>query len=398
MKILLLSSFYPPVGRGGAEKAASLLAQALVQAGHQVSVITFHPQSDETVELCDGVRVHRIPLDNFYFPLGSTDRKPAWMRLLWHLRDSWNWNAAARVGRILDLEQPDVVHSHVLAGFSVAVWREVRRRKIRLVHTLHDYYMLCVRSSMFSDGQVCAQRCTGCKLITGARKATSHQVDALVSVSGHVLDQHRRFGYFDGVPGSVIFNVLDVPPSPTSPLSLPPPAGLVFGFIGKLEEPKGIGLLLAATARMKRQDWRLRIAGSGLDAYANDLKAQFPDPRIEWLGFTSPADFYRSIDVAVVPSIWGDPLPYVTIEALFAGRSLICARSGGIPQIAALGRVVSLFPAGDVAALAERMDDALATPGPWRGGGFLDPRSADLFAAPVVADEYLKTYVASGSA
>ncbi len=380
---MLLSSFYPPVARGGAEKAASLLAQALARAGHEVVVIACHPQREEIVEERDGVRVYRIPLDNVYWPIGRTEKEHPLMRLLWHLIDVWNWRAARRVGRILDREKPDVVHSHLIAGLSVAVWREARRRGIRVVHTMHDYYLVCTRSSTFRAGRTCERQCTGCRLITLPKKAASSRLDQVVSVSGFVLDRHRQFGYIADVPGSTVFNVLDAPVLEDSTRDLH--EELVFGYIGKVDEGKGVGLLVEAAQRLHRADWRLRIAGSGLEGYIEGLKQRFPDPRIEWLGFTDPDEFYRSIDVAIVPSIWADPLPYVTVEALFAGKSLIYAQSGGIPEIAALGRVVSSFAPGNAAALAESMELALADKETWRSGGFLDPHSADLFSGPVVA-------------
>ena len=60
--------------------------------------------------------------------------------------------AARRIGKILDAETPDVVNTHNVCGFSLAAWREVKRRRVRLVHTLHDCYLLCSRSVLFRNG------------------------------------------------------------------------------------------------------------------------------------------------------------------------------------------------------------------------------------------------------
>jgi glycosyltransferase involved in cell wall biosynthesis len=388
----MLSSLYPPVGFGGAEKAACLLAEALAQAGNDVTVVSFHAGRDEIREQSNGVRIYRVPLANVYWPFGQVKKEHPVVRLLWHLIDIWNWRAAARVGRILDEEKPDVVHTHVIAGFSVAVWREVRKRKIRLVHTLHDYYMLCVRSSMFRDGCVCERQCAGCRLMTGVKKTSSEKLDQVISVSEHVLEKHLQLAYFNRVPRSILYNVMD-------PVTITPegsdgvvPGALVFGYIGKVEEAKGIRLLLEATQLLSRSNWRLRIAGTGIGSYLNELKRQFPDSRIEWLGFTPAADFFRSIDVCIVPSIWADPLPYVTVEALFAGKSLIASRSGGIPEIATLGRTVRMFPTGEVSALAECLEEALANMGIWQHGGFIKEESKDLFVARTITAAYSARY------
>jgi glycosyltransferase involved in cell wall biosynthesis len=142
MKILIISTLYPPHVMGGAEKAAAELAEALVRRGHVVVVVSLHPGSSEVVEDRNGVRVYRLPIDNFYWPFGRKRKPNPLYRLAWHVREAWNPVAARRIGKILDAETPDVVNTHNVCGFSLAAWREVKRRKVRLVHTLHDYYLM----------------------------------------------------------------------------------------------------------------------------------------------------------------------------------------------------------------------------------------------------------------
>jgi glycosyltransferase involved in cell wall biosynthesis len=70
MKILIISTLYPPHVIGGAEKAAAELAEAMVRRGHVAVVVSLHPGSNEVVEDRNGVRVYRLPVDNFYWPFG----------------------------------------------------------------------------------------------------------------------------------------------------------------------------------------------------------------------------------------------------------------------------------------------------------------------------------------
>lgn len=365
--------------------------------GDEVVVISLHPEAEESVERLNGVRVYRLPIDNIYWPLDQKKRKAAPVRILWHLRDLWNRDAAARVGRILDKEKPDVVHTHVLAGFSVSVWKEIKERNIKLVHTMHDYYLLCMRSSIFRDGKVCENRCTGCKIGTLVRKASSKRLDAVVAVSDYVLQRHEQSGYFEKLPASVIYNVMDCMDATPRLRNSSSEVPLTFGYIGKIEEAKGIRVLLEATQRLSRANWHLRIAGTGLDAHVAGLKEEFSDPRIEWVGFADAKSFYASIDTSIIPSIWPDPLPYVAVESLNAGRSLICARSGGIPEIAALGSVVKTFPAADVFALAGIMDQALAESSIWLDGGFLNKDAKDLFSEDAIVAQYRAKYLGGGA-
>lgn len=392
MRIVILSTLYPPIVQGGAEKAAALLAEALARSGDRVAVITLHPGREQIAETLNGVRVYRVPQDNIYWPFDARAKPPAAIRFLWHLRDAWNRKAARRVGRILDIEKPDVVHTHGICGFSVAVWKEAKKRGIRLVHTTHDYYLMCLRSDMFPGGSRCEGNCIQCRVGTAGRRYWANRVDHIVSVSNFVLEQHRSRGYISHDDCSVGYNVS--PASVRSPRIVLPPVGedLIFGFIGRLEEQKGIGVLLEATRLLKRAGWRLRVAGRGREEYVETLRQRYPDSRIEWLGYTDAPGFYASIHVTVLPSVWDDPLPYVAIESLQHGKSLIAAQSGGIPEIAALGRVVETFTAGDVPGLAATMDRALEDVSRWCTGGFADEASRQLFSEDAVVARHRALY------
>ncbi len=389
---MILTALYPPIIHGGAEKAAWHLAEALAAEGDEVSVITMHPGSEESTEIVNGVRVYRIPMDNLYWPFGQGIRQPGKKRLLWHLRDMWNSTTAARVARIVDIEKPEVVNSHLIIGFSPAVWREVKKRGIRLVHTMHDYYMMCPRADMFSKGRTCETRCLQCKALTVTRKISSRSVDSLISVSRYVLEAHQKRNYFPDVPASVIYNVSTLPESDEPSSADPDPKHLVFGFLGRLDEFKGVRTLLEATRLLGSDTWRLRIGGTGLEANVQALKKEFTDSRIEWLGFTNAENYFRSIHISVVPSLWADPLPYVVIESHLHGKPIIHSNSGGVPEAAALGRTTATFPAGDVVALAALMNSALANPAGWLHGGFRDPAALEMFSAKTIVQKYREVY------
>jgi glycosyltransferase involved in cell wall biosynthesis len=394
MKILIISTLYPPHVIGGAEKAACELAEALVRRDHAVVVVSLHPESNEVVEDRNGVRVYRLPLDNFYWPFGRDEKPSILRRLAWHIREMWNPVAARRIGKILDAEMPDVVNTHNVCGFSVAAWKEVKRRNVRLVHTLHDYYLMCPRCTLFRSGRVCEKRCLDCKLLTSAKRASSRVPDAVVSVSQHALEEHIRRHYLEEVPSAVIYNIQGGAKLPirqnanAEPLS----RDLVFGFIGRVEQEKGIETLLEATRQVNQLNWKLKIAGRGLDGYIQNLKRTYSDPRIEWLGFTDSSEFYSSVDAVVIPSLWPEPLPYVCVESLHAGRSLICASSGGIPEIARLSNMVEFFPAGNVDSLAEKMNLALSSPQKWRENKVPDASSLCAFREESIVKSYLREY------
>jgi glycosyltransferase involved in cell wall biosynthesis len=392
MRILIINTLYPPSQVGGAEKSVSLLAEALGRAGDDVAVISLHPEKGESFEERNRVRVYRIPLDNRYWPFTRKERGSLLSRQLWHMADMSNRRAAQRVGEILDQEKPDLVHTNNLLGFSVSVWDEVKKRNIRLVHTLRDYYLLCPRCTIFRKGLVCERRCVECVAMTLNRKPASRCVDAVVANSRYVLDKHRKHGYFEGVPSSVIYNIADTSMKVTPRVPESADKTLVLGFIGKVEPEKGIEVVLGATRLLKNSNWRLRIAGGGLERYIEDLKQRYADPRIEWLGFVSAEDFYSSIDVSLIASIWAEPLPRTLIETFAAGKSAICAQSGGTPEIASLGKVVETYAARDTIALAAIIDQASTNLDRWRGGGPIDATALNAFSEAAITSAYRAVY------
>jgi glycosyltransferase involved in cell wall biosynthesis len=393
---MMINALYAPMILGGAERSVTLLAEELARSGDEVSVITLHPELEEAVDTLNGVRVYRLPMDNRYWPYGRPRKPNSASRVLWHVGDAWNRQAAERVGRILDQEMPDVVHSNVLAGFSVAVWREVKKRNIRLVHTLRDYYLLCSRSALFRNGETCTHRCAGCKTFTVNRKSASQLVDAVVSISEFVLDCHTQQGYFSQSSSSVVYNIAGAVKGATKAgCDRSDPDTVMFGYIGRVEDEKGIQIVLDALQYLSGANWRLRIAGAGREAYVLALKEKYTDPRIEWLGFANSSEFYPSIDVTIISSLWPEPMGRTVIETFAAGKSAICAESGGIPEIAKMGKIVATYPARDAHALAAIMDKAMSNPKLWREGGFRDEKAMSVFTDAWIASRYREIYQAA---
>lgn len=102
-----------------------------------------------------------------------------------------------------------------------------------------------------------------------------------------------------------------------------------IGFIGRLDTPKGIHILIEAAKEMKNCDFF--IAGEGI------LKKQLIESsknkkNIFFLGRRDALEFISRIDVLVVPSI-REPLGNVIIEAGFCKKAVIASEVDGIPEI-----------------------------------------------------------------
>ncbi|MBW3358774.1 glycosyltransferase [Streptomyces microflavus] len=130
--------------------------------------------------------------------------------------------------------------------------------------------------------------------------------------------------------------------------------------IGRLTDQKGIDLLLDTWALVapQRPDWRLRVYGTGEDEAA--LKARCTglglDGSVEWMGRTDDVEGALAAASVFVQSSRGEGFPLALLEAMAGGvpcAAFDCAP--GVREIVRDGEDGLLAPAGDTAALADRL-------------------------------------------
>lgn len=336
MRILILNSLYQtpkhPRIVGGAEKSVQLLAEALAGDGHEVEVIRgIAPGTSPTVEEVNGVKVYGAPIRNIYWPFGTEVSAP-YLRPLWHLIDDWG-PAPALVKQRLDIFKPDVVHTNTLAGLTTRIWRMAQKRGIRVVHTLRDYYLLCPRSKYFYKGKACVRPCTDCLLLTQNRRVATALPDAVVGNSHATLNLHLEQGLFTGARTKTAIGSLQAAKGqPLPPRERPEGDPVVFGYIGRVTEEKGVGMLAEAYGRLPEGSAELVIAGE-TDPDIQSRLSQHADGRpIRFMGFVEPRRFYEAVDIVVAPSLWHEPLPRSVIDAIGYGRPVIGSNRGGTPE------------------------------------------------------------------
>jgi glycosyltransferase involved in cell wall biosynthesis len=330
VRIALLNTLYAPCGAGGTERAVQTLAEGLARRGHSVAVITLAQTGARARSVIRGVTVCRLPLQNWYWPYSGSPGNAA-QRAAWHLRDFHNRSMAQRAASLLDELRPDLLHSNSLAGFSVGVWREAARRRVPIVHTLHDYYLMCPPSAMYRGGRNCAGVCARCLPFAAYRRKASQAVRAVVGVSRFILDRHLRAGFFQGRSAArVVFNTL---PAVTGRVPTRHERPLTFGFMGRLCPEKGIQWLLEEFSTRARPGETLLVAGKGEPGYVDSLKRRFASPAVLFIGHVDPAVFYAQIDVAVMPSLWNEPFGITAIEPLAYGIPVIATGRGGLAEL-----------------------------------------------------------------
>ncbi len=331
MKLVLISSLYSPHTHGGAERVAQGLAEGLAAQGHSVDVITLGKPEDPAEGELNGVRFHRVPLRNLYWPF-PVARASFPAKVAWHARDANNAAMAHSVGALLDRIRPQVVNTHNLAGFSAAVWKAAADRSRPLVHTLHDHYLLCPYSTMFRDDRNCVRPCLRCRIATVPRRGLARHVGAVIGVSRYILDRHREEGLFSGAVASVVYNGFRA--TACEPALRTPGEPLRVGFLGTLAPHKGLDRLIDAFLALPAGAAELSIGGTGDVSYETSLKARSASrPDIRWMGRVRAEVFLAQLDVLVVPSLCNEAMGLVAVEAMAQGLPVVAARRGGLAEL-----------------------------------------------------------------
>lgn len=145
-------------------------------------------------------------------------------------------------------------------------------------------------------------------------------------------------------------------------------APFVVGTVALFRPRKGIEVLLEALAELRDDGLDVRLHAVGpfeTGAYEADVLARTRAlglvDRVTWTGFTSdvPAEFPQ-MHAFALPSLFGEGMPMVVLEAMAAGLPVVSTRVEGIPEVVRHGREGLLAEPGDPAALAAAIRD-LAT-------------------------------------
>jgi glycosyltransferase involved in cell wall biosynthesis len=246
----------------------------------------------------------------------------------------------------LEHHQPDVVHIHnVFPLISPWVVKVARTHGVPVVQTVHNYRHSCVNGLHFRDGHVCvdcistrtnwpavAHGCYRGSRAQSAPMALSQVVHKGLWVRGvtryiALTDFMRSRLEIAGIPRSSI----SVRPTWVPDPGIQPPGTSHALFVGRLDENKGLRLLLHAWSRRSHDIFKnLHIVGSGpLEPLVRSV-ADADASVIHHGGRPKEYvnDLMRRCGVVVVPSIWFEGYPLVIAEAFAHGRPVITLAGG----------------------------------------------------------------------
>ncbi|HEX6702436.1 MAG TPA: glycosyltransferase [Gaiellaceae bacterium] len=351
MRVLLVNAHGSDLGHGGAEKYVRELAVGLERRGHDAELLSAFPPR---VDASGGKTI----------VLHATDwRDDSVRRVRNHLGDLVA-RPTARLRDAVAAARPDIVHTNNLPGITTAVWEVCRRLDIPVVHTIHDYYLLCPRVTLQrKDGTPCCPHSAYCAVRRGRLGRWCAGVHEVIAVSDHVRRRHE--GLFEDAR----FHVVRIPIAPFSTEALPPPRTppRTVGFLGALGLVKGIEDLVAAAPRLADLGLALQVAGEG--RLRPLVEAAASRGELRYAGVVHGQEkvrFVESTDLAILPSTWEEPgaPPYAVAEWLAACRPILVARRGGLDEVAHLlpGAVAMDTGADGIVAAAR----AITAEAPWR--------------------------------
>lgn len=363
----MLMSVFGEHAIGGAERSAEKSARELARQGHRVSLLSLSAAGITTPQSLhvDGLTHVPIPLAQLYDPYRLDGQKPrlavthsSLAKGLWHAIDVYNPIMGGRLEALWQRDRPDLVITHTLQGFSVAAWRAARRCGAALVHVIHDYALMCPGTAMTRGTVSCDRPCTRCDIYGRARLLASPMPNAVIAPSRAVLERHQQSGWFVGVADQRVIENSRAPDWPVVMQPRPSTAArpLRFGFLGRLDESKGLDTLLQAACRLPSEQFEVRVAGPGDQAWVRAfIEAQGLTPNIRLDGVVQAADFLNEIDVLVTPSRACETFCNVVMEAACLGIPAIVSDRGALPERVDSGVSGWIFPAGDQQALAQLM-------------------------------------------
>lgn len=333
---------------GGAETLIAQLGRVAKDVGLEVRVLSLHGYSPERSTLAPlledaGLVPEYLGAERTLDPL-----------------------AFGRLVRLIRRSEVDIVHAHLEMAMTLALPASALAG-VPAVGTFHHVYRPL-------SGRAAARERLAVEVASRSDAAIFVSNASLVSFRDHYRPDGR-------VPASwtVVHNGVDLdyftPPPDGEPARLPADLGLngrrVVTVLAALRDFKGIIHAVRAWPRVleRHPDARLLLVGSGTEEAA--LRAEVArlaiGDSVVFAGMRSDVpEVLRGSDMVVLPSIYGENLPTVLMEAGGCARPVIASDVGGISDIVADGETGLLVRPGDDEGIAQAVlrlldDPALGT-------------------------------------
>ena len=262
----------------------------------------------------------------------------------------WSRKANKELSEKLLVAKPDIVHVHnTLPLLSPSIFHACHRANIPVVHTLHNYRLICPSNTLFRDGQIC-EKCVSGTLLNSVRYGCYRSSRTQTAAVAAMLQYHRWIntwshridGYIalsefqktkivaSGIAEDKIYikpNFIESIPQETTKVEF----GSYYLFVGRLIDEKGVRLLIEGYKKANSK-YPLIIMGPG---YLQEMvtQAALEDERIKYVGIQSKEDVLSWMKGAIAllfPSVWHECSPMTILEAFSCSLPVICSSLGAL--------------------------------------------------------------------
>lgn len=357
MRILTVLTYYRP-HTSGLTIYAERLAKALVQRGHEVTVLTSQFEKDLPLEeMQDGVRIRRVPVA---LRISKGVIMPSLGRLAWQ-------ETRKHDAQLLHLPQFDA------AGLAIRGWL-LKKATVIIYHS--DLILSSGLFNRFVNLVV--------NFMNDLAARFTHRISSYTEDFASHSPYLRRFAS----KVRVISPAVELPQSEPEKAKAfsarynPEKRGPVIAMATRFAAEKGVEVLLQALPAVlqKFPNALVWFAGQYQDVLGEEAYAQRLFPQIaeyekagQWkfLGTLPMKDmpsFYQGLDLLVVPSTNStETFGFVQIEAMMNGKPVVAAALPGVRQPVRMSGMGLVSPVGDAAALAANMIEVLSHPEKYRG-------------------------------
>jgi glycosyltransferase involved in cell wall biosynthesis len=293
----------------------------------------------------------------------------------------WNHQSFRDLRALIRREQPSLVHVHnTFPIISPAVLYTAAEERVPVVHTLHNYRLLCPAATFYRNGEVCEECVQNRSLLPAVRHGCYRQSRVTTSAAVITLIAHRVARSWQRHVAAYIaltefarqkfvdngFDPIKMHVKPNFP-GLDPGAGSGSDgyalFVGRLTEEKGIITLLSAWKQLGDQ-FQLEIIGDG--PLSPEIKrAQLSMRNVRWHGWL-PKDAVltrmKRAAMLIMPSQWYEGFPVTLVEAFATGLPAVVSRIGSLASLVQAGKTGLHFEPGSASELARSIRFLVSNP------------------------------------
>jgi glycosyltransferase involved in cell wall biosynthesis len=312
----------------GAERVQDLLAQRLPEFGYSAGLACVKPVSFDEMRRARDVPLYNVPM-----------------------RTRFDLRAARKIARIVEEHDYRIVHSHTVRSAMVG-GMAAALAGVPMVYHAHS-----PTSRNTTGGWLD-------RINAMVEQLSLRRVARVIAVS-HAMAEHIARGGFDARRIAVVPN--GVPQLPGLGPRRRPRGVWTLGTVALFRPRKGTEILLEAIALLRRQGTAVRLRAIGAFESLNYqaeigacLQRLALSGDVTWTGFTRDVTTeLLKMDLLVLPSLFGEGLPMVVLEAMAAGVPVVATRVAGVPEAIRHGQDGVLADPGDAEQLARAIADVI---------------------------------------